>query len=362
MKSDILLKGDSSGAPPELKFIERPAVEEISQRHDHAKSLIVSCPFYGTALKTKLKHADLVVVETPSISEVEALLKNPKYPQFSDVVGIGGGVSTDIAKALGVRKDLYIYPTLLSTNCLSNNRSVLGSGLGSFSYPSGNPKETIISFHELMSQSAETRAHWTRAGFGDFVAELSAAIERELLKSGSVSNFQNIIDEDPEVWGTIEWIAQLSPTEIYTRDFMKRFAEILHSTSAKVLKAGGNAERIGSEHDLYKALLTLDPSLRHNGAPHGTITGLGTLLVAKVYEKDTGHSIFYKTLRQSFQKMGMPLTYAELQKLSLDKQKLSAALKLLKVDPNADRYLRIYLDKNGENLLDEVFAFSHVKK
>ncbi len=356
MKSDFLVHGDGSGGAPQLIFIEEAAVEHILTRFDQSNTLIVSSPFYQEAFSKKLKNAHLVVIDFPSIENVEKIMKAPYFPSLDTVVGIGGGVSTDIAKAVGVKKQLYVYPTILSTNCLSNNRSVLGSGVGSFSYPSGNPKETVVSFFDLMSQSPEVRQYWTQAGYGDFVAELSAAIERELIQNGTANEAEKITQQDPEVWQTIQWVAQLNPAEIYQRPFMQRFAEILHSTSSKVLAAGGNAQRIGSEHDLYKALLTIDPTLRTKGAPHGTITGLGTLLVTKVFKNKTQNQIFYSTLRKSFENMKIPLSYEGLDKISLSRNKMIAALDLLKADPDSDRYLRQYLDENGYTLLDEVFG------
>jgi len=356
MKSDFLVHGDGSGGTPELLFIEEAAVEHILGRFDQNNTLIVSSPFYQEAFSKTLRNAHLVVIDYPSIENVEKIMKAPYFSKLDTVVGIGGGVSTDIAKAVGVKKRLYVYPTILSTNCLSNNRSVLGSGVGSFSYPSGNPKETVVSLHELMSQTPETRQYWTQAGYGDFVAELSASIERELLANGSVDDIEKVIQQDPEVWQSIQWVAQLNPAEIYQRPFMQRFAEILHSTSTKVLAAGGNAQRIGSEHDLYKALLTIDPTLRIKGAPHGTITGLGTLLVTKVFMNKSSSDIFYTTLRKSFENMKIPLSYEGLELISLSRSKMISALELLKADPDSDRYLRHYLDENGYTLLDEVFG------
>lgn len=356
MKSDFLVQGDGSGGVPKLIFIEEPAVDHILGRFDQNTTLVVSSPYYEDAFSKKLKNAHLVVINYPSIENVEKIMRSAYFPMLETVVGIGGGVSTDIAKAVGVKKKLYVYPTILSTNCLSNNRSVLGSGVGSFSYPSGNPKETVVSFHELMSQSPELRQFWTQAGYGDFVAELSAAIERELSAQGCVEDLEKVTQHDPDVWKTIQWVAQLDPTEIYQRPFMQRFAEILHSTSSKVLAAGGNAQRIGSEHDLYKALLTIDPELRSKGAPHGTITGLGTLLVTKVFQNKTSCKTFHSTLRKSFENMKIPLSYEGLERISLSRSKMIAALELLKADPDSDRYLRHYLDENGYTLLDEVFG------
>lgn len=356
MKRDFLVQGDGSGGVPQLIFIEEAAVDNIQARFDTPNTLVVCSPFYKEALFKKLKKAQVIVAGYPSIENVEKILRAPFYSGIEIVVGIGGGVSTDIAKAVGVKKKLYVYPTILSTNCLSNNRSVLGSGVGSFSYPSGNPKETIVSLHELMSQAPEVRKYWTQAGYGDFVAELSAAIEKELCKNGRSLQAEDIIAHDPDVWKTIQWVAQLDPVEIFERPFMIRFAEILHSTSIKVLAAGGNAQRIGSEHDLYKALHTVDPELRKTGAPHGTITGLGTLLVSKVFEKRSANSIFYPTLRKSFENMKIPLNYLSLDKIALSKSKLIQALELLRADPDSDRYLKQYLDENGYALLDEVFT------
>lgn len=340
---------------PELRFFEEDAVSHIVKNFDSKGCLIVSCPHYEKSLENGLLNAKYVVFDTPEATAVEHLLKSEILKNAHTVIGLGGGVSTDVAKALGVNKNLYVYPTILSTNCLSNNRSVLSKDGDSFSFPSGNPIETIICLSDLMNTSRGHRVYWTQAGYGDFIAELSAAIERELLKSGNVQNFSHVIQHDPEVWEFIEWIANSDPKLLFEKNFMIEFAKILHSTSAKVLSAGTNSDRIGSEHDLYKALLKVDPSLRFSGAPHGTITGLGTLIVTKVYEKVTLNNAPYQILRKSLEKMEFPLSYSQLEQMKLTKPKLQSALKLLKLDPDADRFLKRYIDSNGDSFLDEIF-------
>ena len=339
---------------PELIFSQKTVVEELLERFDTVDSLIILSPHYQDSVP-KFSHAQIHIVETPLQSIVEAIKKAPRYAAAKVVVGVGGGVSTDIAKAVGVDKELYIYPTILSTNCISNNRTVLGDGFDSFSFSSGLPKETIISLPELMSQPLATRAYWTASGYGDYVAELSAAIEQEILRQDTPSP-ESIIAHDPEVWAFIQEIAKIEKTKLFSEDFMKRMAQSLHSTSIKDLKAGTNSHRLGSEHDFYKALLEIDANFRKKGPSHGIITAIGTLLVTKIFEKKTANPIFYSTLRASFEKMGIPLSYSSLEVLGLTKELMLKALGLLRADPQAERCLKEYLETNGYAILEEVLG------
>ncbi len=355
----FLKEGKYEGFLPKLVLSEQNAMDELIGRFDKKGVLIITSPHFDADAKRLAKNAKVTLVENPTIEEVARIQKLMQENKITTVIGVGGGVATDIAKAVGVDRDLYLFHSLLSTNCISNNRTVLGNGINSFSYAAGTPREVIINMPDILRLPPAEKAKWTRAGYGDHVAELSAAMEQELEAKGAMARFADVISHDPKTWSSVQWVnnQKKSGADLYDRQFIENLAGRLHNASIGDIQSGSNSHRIGSEHAIYKTILELDPKLRFTGPPHGTITAIASLAVAKIFGNLTGDVKIYDSLRTSFAKTGIPITYSQMSEQGLPPEILERSIEIL-INKFPDQYIvKNYLASHGaKRTLDSIFS------
>lgn len=293
-----------------------------------------------------------VEVQATTAEQVHQILDLPEFPSYRWVVGVGGCAALDVAKAVAVHKHLKVIPTLLSTNCITKNRSVIGTGLDAVSYRTATPEEVIVPVEELARQDEPTRTHWSQSGWGDFFAKVSAMIDQEWEKDG-LASLDRMQEIDPTIVAGLEWVNH--NFHGYDRDSLAHLAEVVHDAGVRVVEVGRNDISIGGEHKFYKAMMELYPHLRHLPS-HGQVVAIGTLVAARAYSEEQQMPELYDTVRAAFEKLEIPTSYEELEKVGITREVLERCLDRIGQPPVKSTFLGSYFQSHGFELLDDVFG------
>ncbi|MEK7233042.1 MAG: iron-containing alcohol dehydrogenase [Elusimicrobiota bacterium] len=290
----------------------------------------------------------VIRVTDASVETVRRITTGVQEEGVRRVIGIGGCTVLDVARAVAVRATLFLMPTILSTCCISNNRSVLDSGLKSFSYASATSVRTIISLKDLLGMDAAARRHWTQSGMGDYFASISAAV------TGKTS-LETAVAQDPAVFAALDWVFE-SFRGYNDETSIRAIAEFQHNSGLSDIEQMTNLTRIDDEHAFYKALIELYPEIRSNGPSHGQIVSIGTLLAVKIFSKRSKDDGLYRRLHAAYDKLGLPVSYEGLTKIDLDKKKILSALQLMERGSVKSHEFGFYFSRHGYGILDEIFS------
>ncbi|MHB2017983.1 MAG: hypothetical protein ACYCW6_13615 [Candidatus Xenobia bacterium] len=334
---------------PELVLSEDP-VAEITRRYAGPDTLIVTDAHNYDALK----HLGACVqIDHGTPEQVHDIVSRPEFSKYKRIVGVGGCLALDMARAAAVDgQDLVLLPTLLSTNCITKNRTVLGENIDEFSYRSGTPRQVVIPVGDILRQPADVRARWSQSGYGDFFAKLSAMID-QLTAAGKPATLVNMRGIDAEVVDGLDWVNHSFTG--YNRDGIEHLAHYAHDAGVKVVHAANNDISIGGEHTLYKAVLDLYPDLRQV-ATHGQIVAIGTLIAARELSESTGDAELYDSLHHAFQKLGIPTRWKELNAIGLTRDVLEKTLGRIAQPDVKPSYLSSYFKTHDFSILDRIFS------
>ena len=335
---------------PTLTFSDLSIPKIVKNQDSGGDTLIITDAFNRQTLKGREK---MVTVTEPSVEVVRDILAMPSFGRIKNVLGVGGGASLDVARAVAVKASLTLITSLLSTNCIANNRSVLDSVAKAFSYQSATPRKLIVSIADMMSQDPKIRKHWTQSGLGDFFGGINAFFERQENIGGALTRVA-VLAQEPTLETALEWVLRSFPG-YDDADALKRITEILYASGAHDVVYGTNADRIGGEHLFYKSVMELYPQLRNSGPTHGQLVAMATLVGAKRFSKKTGDDSLYRDLRAAFVRLGLPVTYAAIGALGLRREQMHASfLRMTKADFKSSG-LGDYIREHGLEIVDEVF-------
>lgn len=347
-KYPFLKEGKKPDFFPELIVSNQSLLDSIQKLYT-ADSVIIADDFNMPRLQS---FPNVIHVKTNSIDEVVKVLKDPLFIRAKKVIGVGGSGSNDVAKSVAVEKEQLISViTILSTNCISTNRSVIGEGLDAISYRAATPVQTIVCLADISQQDDETKVFWTQSGLGDYLSAISAAIDQ------GYSN--NCLDKDilytylPEAFANLDWIA--TSFVDYDSESLRKIAQILHESSLFDIINNTNLNRIGGEHAFYRLVIEQNPHLRFKNASHGHIVALGTLINAKIATKVTGDESIYKKLLTAFLKIKMPFTSEKLSKLGMTKEVITRAVKELNKGSTRSSLMIDYFKQNSVAIIDDLF-------
>jgi glycerol dehydrogenase-like iron-containing ADH family enzyme len=277
---------------------------------------------------------------------------------FTKVIAIGGCTALDFGRACAVGgKDLIVIPTLLSNSCLSTNRSVINYGGKYRTEITTAPKETVISLPAIKKRHASGEDNlWTASGFGDLFSALSASIEFEYIRNDSSFTgweASAVIANIPMCWEALQWVLQLRPPQdLNSYQIFRKLSLYLHESSLDVIRYGHTKLNAASEHKLYY-MLQEEQQYDKGHATHGMLVAIGTLITTKIFEQETGNAAFYSTMRAAHRRLGLPVSYADLQKKGVLRSHIVKGLDA--VMAQTECLYTDYFRGNGYALLDQIF-------
>lgn len=326
---------------------------DVALQYESPQTLFVTDEHNLPAL-ADLRH--VVCVQNGSPEQVHAILETPGFADFERVVGVGGCLALDVAKAVAVGLSgsaLVAIPTILSTNCITKNRSVIGEGLQAQSYRTTAPQEVDVPMGELMAQDDGVRGHWAQSGWGDFFAKISAMLD-QFSERGEPATHQGLRDLDPTVMDGLDWVKE--HFDGHSRDSMGRLAANIHDAGLRVIAADRNDTSVGGEHKFYKAMMDLYPHLRHQPA-HGQVVAVGTLITVAAYASEhKASAALYADVRNAFERLGLPVSWTQLEELGIGRPELEASLTRITRADVPRSCLGDYFRTHDFRLLDKVFG------
>ncbi len=329
---------------PDLVFLDRSLEVLTADFDDDATIFIVDNP-----QRERLRALrNLVIVDSNCVSHVQAMALGKKTGR---IVGVGACAALDVARACASNfgAQLILIPTFLSTSCISVDRSVLRYDGKYRSSVTRAPSKVFIldEFLDVIDNPLLLRA--ARAGFGDFFAGISAAIDYSRLHGDCT--LERVSDLAGFYFSGIRWVLQHFSG--YNRRAMRRLARYSHTSSLMVIKRGDTALSAGGEHRLYYNIM--ENHLYDIDCPplHGELVAVGTLISLWAFSQAQGHYELFADFRRACVKLGLPVDMIGLQKIGLPVEKLETGLGLM---AREDCLISVTLrDLSAETLIRKVF-------
>ena len=137
------------------------------------KSSLIITDEYNYTRMTRL-HDKVLKVNNNSENNIIPSLRNENH---ENVIAIGGCTSIDIGRMYASDGNLLVYPSIISTACISINRSVLANNSNEdYIVKTTSPQKTIINYNLIFDTSKEDLRKWTFSGVLDVLSRISATI------------------------------------------------------------------------------------------------------------------------------------------------------------------------------------------
>lgn len=303
---------------PELVFTASSLLE-LTAALDDGQTFFIT----DDSQQEKLQKLPLLrVIDSNCTRNIEAIMAvSGKAARY---VGVGGCAALDVARACAHVADrpLLLIPTFLSTSCISVDRSVLKYE-GKFRASKTRAPETVFILDEFLETADNpTVLRAARAGFGDFFAGISAAIDYSFQRG----NFSRSEIEELAAFyfNAVDWV--LNRFNGFNRMAMRRLARYSHASSLMVIKRGNTELSAGGEHKLYYAIME---SHLYNGALkpfHGELVAAGSLMNVWAFARQTGSYDLLKKFRTMCAHLGLPVDLAGLEQIGLSCADMVAGL------------------------------------
>jgi len=327
---------------PELEF-RNETIKSLVSRLSGEGVLIVTDPFNYP----KVKDAGRCALAPDNRCEQIPVIKSG--PFYERVIAVGGCAALDIGRACAVGKSIIVVPSILSTSCISLDRSVIKYGGVNRLEKTQLPEKVIICMPDLMDMPPAELEKWCQSGFGDLFTMAAASIDIQH-KKGDLS-IEAVTGNVGECFKAIEWV--INDFDGYNETSVKALARFLHDSSLVVVVRDDSNLNAAGEHLLYHSLLRLNPQYTSSRPTHGQIVAAGTLIAAAIYREQTGNARILEAISKAFKKLGLPLTYDELSKAGIEKRHLQEGLSYIK---HLGSHLGDYFKTNDFGILDRVFS------
>lgn len=291
-----------------LSFVEKQIVND----------LLIVTDSYNYPIFSKFTNTVLV-----NSCKEEVLKKIKENYRYSKILAIGGCTALDVARACCYDStELICLPTILSTTCISCDRSKISFSNGSRLIKTTYPNETIISLPTLLNTAQSDLIKWTQSGFGDLFANISASIDFQYQNNNLDIN--KVRKNVPEAFEAVQWVLQNFKT--YDRDCLLLLSNYLHLSSLEVIKRDNTELSAGGEHILYHKIKEKQDTQKDILATHGQIVGIGALITTKIFAEYTGHEKLYLDLKMAYKKLMFPVNFTEMEKIGIQKGYLQQML------------------------------------
>ena len=171
-----------------------------------------------------------------------------EYTNSPIIIGIGGGSCIDVVKLIAKRRNLrvFVFPTVLSSDCLTSPVSVIMDGATKTRLPSSTPEGIYID----TSITAKAPRNLILSGMADLVSNASALLDIELnAENNSDIDCAKLLSEM-----AVNYLFLKRGTAIDGLDFQKVLAEGLILSGLSMSLAGSSITASGAEHLISHAL------------------------------------------------------------------------------------------------------------
>ena len=328
---------------PDLEF-SGENLNALVRRVSDKDTLIVTDPFnYPKVGNASLSAA---VVRNNDSLQIPDLISSCAYTR---VVAVGGCAALDIGRACAVGRSIIVIPTILSTSCISLDRSVIRySGVNRLE-KTILPEKVIISLPDMLSMPPAELAKWCQSGFGDLFTMVAASIDLQY-KAGDLSR-EAVLGNIRDCFGALEWV--INSFDGYNESSVRALAEFLHESSLVVVKRDDSKLNAAGEHLLYHTLLRLYPHYTSARPTHAQIVPAGTLIAAGIYREQAGDNYLFDLISEAFGKLGLPLTYTELSAAGIERSQLIEGLSAI---THLGSHLGDHFKNNDFDILDRIFS------
>jgi glycerol dehydrogenase-like iron-containing ADH family enzyme len=331
---------------PDLVFDSRPLATIVqSLTNEKERTLIITTPELQPAL-TPL-GIPIVTVQEITLASA-ALIRNTFNPEH--VIAIGGSTALDMGRAVAATAKMDSIPTILSTACISVNKTIARENGLAEAIVAQTPEKTIVPLRTLMELPEEKRRLWSQSGFGDVFGRISASIDTAY-RDHSLTHEQIIKNTPKEIRDGMSWVE--NNFQSYNQETMKELASLSHAASIEIVRSGDSSRSIGDEHKFYYKIMERHPEYNGTTPTHGQIVAEGTLISARAYGEKTGDFTIYNRLRSAFEKLGLPVTYSELKSINLSRETIVQGLNDIS---SSSGFLGAYFKRADFTLIDKIFG------
>ncbi len=329
---------------PKLIFTE-DLLSDLIQKLTQTGTLIITDDYNYPTLKN-IKPC--ILVKDQEIEHIERIKQQMNY---THVIAVGGCTALDFGRACAVGKDLIVVPTILSNACFSADRSVINRNGVYKSERTTAPKKTIISLPTIIENHADHIKHWSASGLGDLLAAVSASIEFEFSKKKTFDDVTtDMVNKNvPLCMEALNWALQSFID--YDPITLQKLAYYLHESSVDVIRKGTTKFNAASEHLLYYKMQEAQ-KYQPMRTTHGRIVSIGNLITTRIFAEETGQDYLYETLRIAYKKVGLPLTFKDLESISIKRNHIVQGL--IKLSDHDCLYTH-YFSSRDFSILNRVF-------
>jgi len=326
---------------PDLEFFDETISSLVGSIADN-ETLLVTDPYNFAKLSG---HKNTVVVKNNDCEQIQVIKENHKY---SRIVAVGGCAALDIGRACADGKPITVIPAILSTSCISLDRSVIKYDGVNRLEKTTLPEKVIISMKDLLEMPQADISKWCQSGFGDLFTMAAASIDLQY-KLGDMSR-DKVAGNVRECFDALDWV--IEKFDGYNESSVRALAKFLHESSLVVVKRDNSCLNAAGEHVLYHALLKLQPQYTSSRPTHGQIVAAGTMIAVYIYGLQTGDMSIYEKFRTAFAKLGLPLSYGELSAAGIEKEHLVEGLAFI---ADSGSHLSDHFKDGNFDVLDEIF-------
>ena len=250
-------------------------------------------------LSDKGMDVDFLVVNSSTLQEVHTVEERIKESKPQIVLGVGGGTKIDVAKLSSTRQGIAFIsvPTTASHDGIASPVAAIKGLNKPYSVMAQSPM-AIVADTDIIIHSDY---RFTASGCGDLVSKFTSVRDWEL--AYKVKN---------EYYGEYAASLALMSARLVAKNAdminpeseegLRLVLEALISCGVAMSIAGSSKPCSGSEHLFSHSLDLIEP----NGALHGEQCGVGTIIMAYLYNLD------WKGIKDTLQKAGAPTTAEEL--------------------------------------------------
>ena len=234
---------------------------------------------------------------------------------FDKVIAIGGCTCLDKGKEIANGKDIIVIPTILSTSCISVNRSVCDGVVKKTTAPI----ETIICITEIERSPSK----WFQSGFADVFSNISASID--IQSKTNNFDYKSIKNNIPFCFDLLSWVEK--KFNGFDEECVRKLSKAIHESSLMVIKNDDVKLSSAGEHRMYHNMMKDIPTYTKCLPTHGQLVSIGTLMSAKLFWEHTGDNRIYEKLRSVYSILGLPTTAKQLVEIGVELNHIKESMK-----------------------------------